>query len=74
MKLEFNNGLINAVSVDATRLVIKDNFGQPLFLAIEYDPQTIAIYKARAGSNDEFDKLLKEFGIQQTSTVTEIQV
>lgn len=74
MKLEFNNGLFNSVSVEATRLVIKDNFGQPILLAIEYDPNTIVVHKAQPGENAEFKKLLKEFGIQQTNDVREIQV
>lgn len=74
MKLEFNNGLVGTVSVEATRLVIKDNFGQPLFLAIEYDNNTIAVYKAKPGDNREFDSMLKKFGIQQTCSISEIQV
>jgi hypothetical protein len=74
VKLEFNNGLFNSVTVEANRLVIKDNFGQPILLAIEYDTNTIAVYKTQPGDNTEFKRLLKEFGIQQTNDVKEIQI
>ncbi len=74
VKLEFNNGLFNSVTVEANRLVIKDNFGQPILLAIEYDNNTIAVYKAQPGENAEFKKLLRSFGIEQTNDVKEIQI
>lgn len=74
MKLEFNNGLFNSVTVEANRLVIRDNFGQPILLAIEYDKNTVAVYKAQPGEETEFKRLLKSFGIQQTNEVKEIQI
>jgi hypothetical protein len=74
VKLEFNNGLFNSVSVEDNRLVIKDNFGQPILLAIEYDNNTIAVYKAKPGENEEFKKLLKQFGIEQRNEVKEITI
>ena len=74
MKLEFNNGLFNSVPVDATRLVLKDNFGQPLLVAIEHDPQTIAVYKAQPGDNEQFKRVLQQLGLQQTNDVREITV
>ena len=74
MKLEFSNGLTVPVAVEANRLVIKDNFGQPIFLAIEYDRNTIATYKAKPGENPEFDRMLRELGVGQPSTISEIQI
>ncbi len=74
MKLEFNNSFNAIVSVDASRLVVKDNFGQPILVVLEYDSNTIAVYKAKPGENEEFQKALQRLGVKQTNDVREINI
>jgi hypothetical protein len=74
LKLEFNNSFNAIVSVDASRLVVKDNFGQPILVVLEYDSNTIAVYKAKPGENEEFQKALQRLGVKQTNDVREINI
>jgi hypothetical protein len=74
LKLEFNNSFNAIVSVDANRLVVKDNFGQPILVVIEYDSNTIAVYKTKPGENEEFQKALQKLGMKQINEVKEINI
>ncbi len=74
MKLEFNNSFNAVVSVDASRLVVKDNFGQPILAVIEFDSNTLAVYKAKPGENEEFRKALEKLGMRQANDVKEITI
>lgn len=74
MQIEFNSGLFNSATVSATRLVLRDNFGQPILLAYEHDPQTIVVHKAKPGDNEELKRALAQFGIQVTNQVKEIEI
>jgi hypothetical protein len=74
VQIEFNSGLFNSATVNATRLVLRDNFGQPILLAYEHDPQTIVVHKAKPGDNEELKRALAQFGIQMTNQVKEIEI
>lgn len=56
----------------ATRVVILDDFGQPLLAAIEVAPNNVAVVKA-GDDPVAFAAILREFGLRPApTTVTEL--
>lgn len=74
MQLEIGQGLAQNVKLDATRLIVRDNFGQPLVVVLEYDVNTIVVYKAKPGDNSELNQILKKLGSNQLNEVKEITI
>ena len=74
MQLEIGQGLAPSVKVDATRLIVRDNFGQPLVVVLEYVRQTIAVYKAKPGDNSELNEMLSRLGSKPLNEVKEITI
>lgn len=73
MKLDFGNGIRGHVSIEATRLVVRDNFNQPIMLVLEHDPQTIMVYRAKPG-DDSFKEMLARLGVSHNHDVREITI
>lgn len=73
MKLEFGQGVHGNMSVSATRLVVRDNFNQPILLVVEHDPQTIMVYKAKPG-DDSLKEMLSRIGVEHNHEVREIRI
>jgi hypothetical protein len=73
VKLDFGQGIHGTVSVNATRLVVRDSFNQPLMLVVEHDPQTIMVYKAKPG-DDSLKEMLNRIGVEHNHEVREIRI
>lgn len=73
MKLDFGNGIHGHVAIEATRLVVRDNFNQPILLVLEHDPQTIMVYKAKPGDNS-FKEMLTKLGVSHNYDIQEIKI
>jgi hypothetical protein len=73
VKLEFGQGVHGNMSVSATRLVVRDNFNQPIMLVVEHDPQTIMVYKAKPG-DDSLKEMLSRIGVEHNHEVREIRI
>ena len=73
MKLDFGSGIHGHVNIEATRLVVRDNFNQPILLVLEHDPQTIMVYRAKPG-DDSFKEMLARLGVSHSHDVQEIRI
>jgi hypothetical protein len=74
LKLEYHNGFQSSGEAEATRLVIRDSFGQPIIVVLELAPGTITLYKAKKGDNGLFDSILSKLGIKSDVDVQEINI
>lgn len=74
MILEFNDGLNPKAVVNATKLIVRDNYGHPIVVVLQYDDSTIAVYKPESGDNTKFNQLLNRLGEQGIGKVKEITV
>ena len=71
MKLEIHNGLRDPQVVEASRVVVKDMYDNPVAVAIEVDEGIII---AETASNKaEFYALLRNLGITKTLVVHDAQ-
>lgn len=71
MRIETHDGLTNPQVIRATRLVVKDSHGQPVFVVLEQGPDRFLTFKA---SDPDFQSALAQFGIRQTAVVTVVDV
>lgn len=69
MRVETHNALMNPTDVTATRLVVRDSFGQPLLLAIEVGPEAVLIWKR---NEPGFERALRQYGVSFTSVDTTV--
>lgn len=65
MKVEILRNLQPLV-LDANRVVLRNSFGDPVFVCVEYATNTFL--SAKAG-DPEFDRILQNLGIQNTLVV-----
>ncbi len=71
MILETHNGLRNPQRIHVTRVVVYDQFENPLYAAVETDT---GIILAESAENEiEFNKFLKGIGINHTVVVIDVQ-
>lgn len=71
MQLDFHNALSGAKVEQATRLIIRDSYGQPLMIVLEEAPDRIVVYKA---SDKEFNRLLASMGQYQPAKVSKLEL
>lgn len=64
MRIECHNGLTSPQVVVATRLVVKDFYGQPVFVVLEPEPNRFVTLKA---TEPGFRAALAQFGINLTA-------
>lgn len=69
MRVETHDGLTNPQALRATRLVVKDSHGQPVFVVLEQGPDQFVTFKA---TDPDFAAALAQFGIRQTAVVTRL--
>jgi hypothetical protein len=74
MILEFSQGLNPKQVVEATKLIVKDNYGRPILVVLQYDNQTIAVHKAEVGDNSKFNSVLRSINEPGLGTVKEITI
>ena len=70
MKLQAFDRLGNLINQEVTRLVLCDDYDNPVFLAMQISPNIN--YIARLG-DDKFEMLLKLFGIDKTVVLNTLQ-
>lgn len=70
MQVELHNGFRSSVTTPATRVLITDDFGNPILFAIQESPNHI---RCSVVSDPEFAALLQESGITRTTQVTSMQ-
>jgi hypothetical protein len=68
MTVEAHQGLTNPTRLSATRVLIKDQYGQPIVVVVEYSPDNLIVETAK--NKIQFNQLLADFGIKQTAIVT----
>ena len=71
MRIETHDGLTNPQVIQATRLVVKDSHGQPVFVVLEQGPDQFITFKA---TDPDFEAALAQFGIRQTAIVRTVDV
>ena len=71
MRIETHDGLTNPQVIKATRLVVKDDHGQPVFVVLEQGPNQFVSFKA---TDPDFEAALAQFGLRQTAIVTRVDV
>lgn len=71
MQLDYHDALSGAKTEKATRLIVRDNYGQPLLILIEDAPDKVLVYKA---TDKEFNRLLAMMGHYQPAKVTTLEL
>lgn len=71
MQLDFHNALSGAKLEQATRLIVRDSYGQPLMIVLEEAPDRIVVYKA---TDKEFNRLLASMGHYQPAKVSTLEL
>ena len=69
MKLKIHRSLRDVVVIEATRVVVEDDLGNPVALALEYAPNQI--FTATL-DDPEFNRVLAELGIDKTLLVEDV--
>lgn len=73
MKLVIHRNLQQAQVIEATRVVVEDDLGNPIAFALEYAPGMIIAEVLREGHEAEFNHMLREMGISKLVVVDPIQ-
>lgn len=68
MKLEIHNGLTPTV-VEATRVIVKDMYDNPIAVAVEIESGIIVAETASNERMAEFNSILRSLGIAKTTIV-----
>lgn len=71
MQLDFHNALAGAKVEEATRLIVRDSYGQPLLIVLEEAPGRVLVYKA---TDREFNRLLASMGHYQPAKVSTLEL
>lgn len=69
MKLKIHRSLRDVVVIEATRVVVEDDLGNPVALALEFGPNQILAVTA---DDPKFNQVLAELGINKTVLVEDV--
>jgi len=72
MKLEIHNGLAPTI-IEATRVVIKDMYDNPIVVAVEIEHGIILAETASEDHMRDFTALLTSLGITKTAVITDVK-
>lgn len=72
MRVLLHNNLQSPQQLEASRVVITDDFGNPLAAAIQIADNTILVEKAGDSTDTEFNSFLRQLGISQTVIVQNV--
>ncbi len=70
MRVKLHNGLSKPQVIEATSVVVEDDFGNPLVMAVELEAHSYVFAKL---GDAEFDPLLRQLGINKTVVINEVQ-
>ena len=71
MKIQIHNGLRDAQTLPVTRVLLLDDFDNPLFIAVQTDPGVIILEQATEQNEAQFNAVLRNLGINNTVIVRE---
>lgn len=71
MKIEVHNKLGQPQTLEVTRVVIIDKFGNPVAVALEPDDGVIIAEVASKGNEIQFNQMLRALGIHKTVLIHE---
>lgn len=66
MKLRIHRNMRDVLTVDATRVIVEDAFGNPIALALEFAPGQII---ASTADSPQFNAILHNLGIDKVVAV-----
>ena len=69
MKLHIHRNMRNVQTVEATRVVVEDDHGNPIALALEFAPGQILAVTA---DSSDFNAVLASLGIKKTVLVEDV--
>lgn len=69
MKLKIHKNLREAIEVDATRVLVEDDLGNPIAVALEYGPGAIFAVTA---DHPDFNQILRSMGVNKVVVVQDI--
>jgi hypothetical protein len=69
MKLQIHRNMRNVQTIEATRVVVKDDYDNPIALALEFAPGQILAVTA---DSPEFNAVLASLGIKDTVLVEDV--
>lgn len=69
MIAETHNSFRDPRRIECTRVVVRDNFGNPLAIVVEVDSRTFEVYKY---TEPEFNRVLRNLGIEGVVVVDQI--
>lgn len=69
MRLHIHKNLREVVEIEATRVVVEDDFGNPIALALEFGPNQIIAVTAE---DPKFNQLLSSLGIDKVVVVHDV--
>lgn len=72
MRVVLHNGCTAPQQIEATRVVIEDDFGNPIAAAVQVADNTIMVEKAGDRSDAEFAAFLQQLGVRKTVIVHQI--
>jgi hypothetical protein len=72
--IEYHDGMDRPTRARATRLLVRDEFGQPVALFVQNGPREIVLERAGGARDEEFKKALAMFGVAQTAIATEVDL
>jgi len=73
MKLLIHRNLREPQEIEATRVVVLDQFDNPVALAVEVEEGVIIAETAAEGNEVEFNQILRSLGINKTVIVTDVK-
>jgi CTP:molybdopterin cytidylyltransferase MocA len=71
MKLQIHRNMRDVLTVDATRVVVEDAFGNPIALALEFAPGQII---AATADNPQFNAILHNLGINKVVAIEDAKL
>jgi len=73
MKLLIHDRLNNPVEIQATRVVVLDQYDNPIAFALQTDPEIIIVESAAEAGQVAFNATLRNLGIDKTVLVTDVK-
>ena len=70
MKLQIHRNMRNVQTIEATRVVVRDDHDNPIALALEFAPGQILAVTA---DSPEFNAVLASLGIKETVLVEDVR-
>lgn len=71
MKLKIHKDLREIMEIEATRVLVEDDLGNPIAFALQYGPGMII---AATADDPNFNAMLQQMGINKVVAITDVDV